>query len=102
MIEASYTSEGAKGLLAKGGTARRKAVEAATGSLGGRLDDFYFAFGETDAFVIVDLPDNATAASFALAVSATGAGEIKTTVLLTPEELDTASKKSTDYRPPGA
>ena len=102
LIAASYTSEGAKGVLAKGGTARRKAVEVATSSLGGRVDEFYFAFGETDALVLVDLPDNASAASLALAVSATGAGEIKTTVLLTPEELDAAAKKSTDYRPPGS
>ena len=101
LIEAAYTAEGAKGLLGKGGTARRKAVEAAAKSAGGSVEQFYFAFGGTDAFVILDLPDNVSAAALALTVSASGGVEAATTVLLTPEELDAASKKSTDYRPPG-
>jgi uncharacterized protein with GYD domain len=101
LIEAAYTAEGAKGLLGKGGTARRKAVEDAAKSVGGRVEAFYFAFGATDAVVILELPDHASAAALALAVSATGNVEAATTVLLTPEELDEASKKSTQYRPPG-
>jgi uncharacterized protein with GYD domain len=101
LIEAAYTAEGAKGLLGKGGNARRKAVEETAKSVGGRVEAFYFAFGATDAVVILDLPDHASAAALALAVSATGSVEAATTVLLTPEELDEASKKSTQYRPPG-
>jgi uncharacterized protein with GYD domain len=102
MIESAYTAEGAKGLLGKGGTARRKAVEAAAKSVGGTVEQFYFAFGATDVVVILDLPDHASAAALALTVSAAGGVEAATTVLLTPEELDAASKKSTEYRPPGA
>lgn len=102
LIEAAYTAEGAKGLLDKGGSARRKAVEESTKSVGGRVEAFYFAFGATDAVIIVDLPDHASAAALALTVSATGAIESATTVLLTPEELDEASKKSTKFTPPGA
>jgi uncharacterized protein with GYD domain len=101
LIEAGFTADGAKGLLAKGGSARRKAVEDAAKSVGGRVEAFYFAFGATDAVVILDLPDHASAAALALAVSSSGAVEAATTVLLTPEELDEASKKSPQYRPPG-
>ncbi len=102
LIEAAFTVEGAKGVLAKGGTVRRKAVEDAAKSVGGSLESFYFAFGATDAIAILDLPDHASAAALALTISSTGGVEAATTVLLTPEELDAAGKKSPAYRPPGA
>ena len=101
LIKADYTTEGAKGVLKGGGSARRSAVEEMVKGLGGSVDDFFFAFGATDAFVIVDLPDNVTAAAVALAVGASGAVGIETVVLLTPEEIDQASHKSVDYHPPG-
>ncbi len=100
LIEAVYTADGAKGLLDKGGSARRKVVEAAAKSVGGSVEQFYFAFGDTDVVVILDLPDHASAAAMALTVSSAGGVEASTTVLLTPEELDAASKKSIEYRPP--
>ena len=87
----SYTPEGIKGLVKEGGTARRRAVEKMLESLGGRLEGFYFAFGENDAYVITDGPDNATAAAISLAIT-TGAVRTKTIILLTPEELDQAVK----------
>jgi uncharacterized protein with GYD domain len=102
MVHASYTAEGAKGLLAKGGTARRKATEAAVASVGGKLEAFYFAFGESDAVIIVDVPSQAAASALALDVAATGALRSETTVLITPEEVDEAVKIRVDYRPPGA
>ena len=101
LIEASYTTEGAKGLLKDGGTKRRQAAEQAIKSAGGKLEAFYFAFGDRDAFLIVDAPDHATVAAASLAVNASGAVHTKTVVLLTPEELDAASKKSAKYAPPG-
>ena len=99
--QASYTAAGAKGLEKEGGTGRREAVEKLVADLGGSVEEFYFAFGKTDVFVIVDLPDNTTAAAAALAVGASGAVDIKTTVLLTPEEVDRATQTSVGYRPPG-
>jgi uncharacterized protein with GYD domain len=69
-------------------------------ALGGRLEAFYFAFGENDAHVILDLPDNLTAAAISLAVTSTGAVSTRTTVLLTPEEIDQAVKSPIDYKPP--
>jgi uncharacterized protein with GYD domain len=101
LVQASYTTAGAQGLLKEGGTKRRAAVEALMKGLGGKVEAFYFAFGDADAFVIVDGPDNVTAAAVSLAVNASGAVSTKTTVLLTPEEIDQAAKKSVNYRPPG-
>jgi uncharacterized protein with GYD domain len=101
LIEASYSVDGVKGVIAKGGSARQAAVQAAAEGVGGKLDAFYFAFGSTDAFVVLDLPDNQTAAGLALAVAASGAGSIRTTVLLTPEEIDAATQKQVSYTPPG-
>jgi uncharacterized protein with GYD domain len=101
LIEASYTSEGAKGLLKDGGTKRRQAAEQAIASAGGKLEAFYFAFGDRDAFVIVDAPDHATIAAASVAINASGAVHTKTVVLLTPEDIDRAAKKSVTYTAPG-
>ena len=91
----SYTPEGIKGLVKEGGTARRRAVEKMLESLGGRLEGFYFAFGENDAYVITEGPDNATAAAISLAIT-TGAVRTKTIILMSPEELDQAVKIPVD------
>ena len=101
LFEANYTPEGAKGLIKDGGSARRAAIEAAVKGVGGRLESFHFAFGGVDAYVIVDLPDNVTAAAMALAVGQSGLASTKTVVLLTTEEVDAATKKSVAYRGPG-
>jgi len=101
LVLASYTPEGAKGVLSAGGTSRRDAVAKLAEGLGGTLESFYFAFGETDAFVVLDLPDNQSAAAASLAVSAAGAATAEVVVLLTPEDIDAASKRSVDYRAPG-
>ena len=102
LVQASYVGDGVQGLRQEGGSARRVAVEAACASVGGRLDAFYFAFGETDAYVVLDVPDNKTAAAASLAVKASGAATSEVIVLLTPEEIDEAAKISVDYRPPGS
>lgn len=89
-------------MLAAGGTARKKHIAQLAKGLGGKVEAFYFAFGEADAVVIIDLPDNTSAAALALVVSASGAVGTRTTVLITPEEIDEATTKSVPYRPPGA
>jgi uncharacterized protein with GYD domain len=101
LFEASYTPEGTKGILKEGASGRRAAVEKAIAGLGGKLEAFYFAFGRSDAYVIADLPDNATAAAMALAVGQSGLASTKTVVLLTMEEADAATKKTVAYRGPG-
>ena len=102
LIEASLTTQGVKGVQSEGGSARREAVAKAVESVGGRLESFHFGFGDQDVFVIADFPDNESAAAMALAVNSTGAVTTKTVVLLTPEEVDGAARRSVDYRAPGA
>jgi uncharacterized protein with GYD domain len=98
LAQVNYVGEGIKGLLQEGGTSRRAVVEKMIKSLGGTMEAFYYAFGDIDLFVIADMPDDASMAAIALTVSATGTITIKTTVLLTPEEIDAAGKKSPLYR----
>ena len=47
------------------------------------------------------MPDNVSVAAINMTIGASGAVRTKTTVLLTPEEVDAAVKKSPTYRPPG-
>ncbi len=101
LFQFSYTAEGVKGLLKEGGSSRRAATDKLAASVGGKVEAYYFAFGDPDGYVIADFPDNATAAAVALTASGSGAVVVKTTVLLTPEEVDSAVKKSPSYRPPG-
>jgi uncharacterized protein with GYD domain len=101
MIMGAYTADGAKGLLKDGGSRRKSAVEQMVSNLGGKLEAFYFAFGESDIFAIVDVPDTTSGAALSLAVNASGTVKLRTVMLVTPEELDAACKKTVSYRPPG-
>ena len=101
MLRVNYTADGAKGVIKDGGSMRRSVAQKAAESVGGRVESFYFAFGDTDAFVIAELPDAASAAAIALTVSASGGATVQTTVLMTPEEMDAAARKSPLYAPPG-
>ena len=101
LVQASYTSEGAKGVIKDGGSKRRTAAEQAIKNAGGKIDAFYFAFGDADAIVIIDAPDHASVAAASLAINASGAVRTKTTVLLTPEDIDQAAKKGVSYTAPG-
>jgi uncharacterized protein with GYD domain len=100
LVKASYTLEGGQGVQAVGGTSRRDAVATMAEALGGSLESFYFAFGETDVYAVFDLPDNRTAAAVAMAVKAAGGATSEVVVLLTPEDIDAAGKISVAYVPP--
>jgi len=93
LIQANYVGEGLRGLLKEGGSGRRAAIEKLFGSVGGKVEAFYYAFGDTDVFVIGDVPDNVTAAALSLAVNASGSVNAKVTVLLTAEEIDAAAEE---------
>jgi uncharacterized protein with GYD domain len=101
LMEVRYTAEGAKGLLKDGGTKRRAAAKALVESVGGTLESMYYAFGSTDVVVISDMPDATAAAAASIALAASGGVTTRSTMLLTPEEIDTAVKKSATYTPPG-
>ena len=106
LIKGAYSREGVDGLLKEGGSKRRKAIIQAVEGMGGTVEACYFAFGETDLYTLIDVPDNVTAAALSLISSAAGTTKATTlTVLITPEEMDKAvtlaQEKSTAYRPPG-
>tara|TARA_B100000749_G_C18134184_1_gene345092 strand:- start:256 stop:576 length:321 start_codon:yes stop_codon:yes gene_type:complete len=101
LLQVSYTAQGIAGLLNDGGSKRRSAAEALVKSLGGNLECVYYTLGDYDVVAIADLPDNASVAAASLVLGASGALTAKTTVLLTPNEIDQACEKSVSYRPPG-
>lgn len=101
LVEVNYVGEGIKGLQKEGGTKRRAAVDKLFESMGARVEAFYYAFGDTDLYIIADCPDNITVSALALTVNAAGAAACRTTVLITPEEVDEAVKKTPSYRAPG-
>ncbi len=101
LIKANYKGDGIKGLMSDGGSKRVEAASAAIQSVGGTLDCFYFAFGDTDVFAICDLPDAASATAVSWVINATGAVSLSLTPLMTPEDVDAAAAKSPSYRPPG-
>jgi uncharacterized protein with GYD domain len=99
---ASYTAEGTRGLLKDGGSKRRELVSQMVAKAGGKLHAFYYALGDADLYGIAEFPDTVTAAALSLAVNASGAVTLQSTLLISPEEIDAAAKKSVGYRPPGA
>jgi len=101
LFEANYVGDGIKGLMREGGTKRRDAVVEALKSVGGTLDTFYYAFGDTDVLGVFDIPDQANAAALSLMINSTGAVNLHMKPLMTPEDIDEAAKKTPSYRPPG-
>lgn len=102
LIHGSYTLDGRRGLIKEGGSSRRSHFQTNIGNLGGQVETFYYAFGGEDIYAIVDLPDNVSGAAISLAISAGGGFKANVIVLLTPEEIDEATKKvdAVGYRPP--
>ena len=101
LYQANYTTTGIQGLLQEGGTSRRQVFEEMGREQGGKLEAFYYAFGGADLYMIYDLPDAVTAAALSLSITARGAISISTVQLITPEEIDEATRKTVTYRPPG-
>ena len=101
LLQVSYTAAGVKGLLKDGGTKRRAAAQALIESVGGKLEALYYTFGEHDAIAIVEVPDSIAAAALSLQLGSSEAVTNKTTVLLTPEDIDAAIKRPAIYVPPG-
>jgi uncharacterized protein with GYD domain len=102
LIKAKYTQEGIAGVKRAGGSSRREAVAKSAESVGGKMESFYFAFGDTDVYTVCDLPDNKAAAGLAMTVGAAGGATVHTVPLLTPEEVDAAAKVNVEYRKPGS
>lgn len=101
LIQVSYTLDGLRGLINDTATHRAAVGKAAVESLGGTLEETYWAFGEYDLVAIADFPDNVTASAFGMQLSAAGAVKTRTTPLMTAAEVDRAIKKRVKYSPPG-
>ena len=101
LFRAAYTAAGAEGIASAGGSSRRDAVAHTLAGVGGKLESFHFGFGDSDAYVIAELPDDEAAVALSLVVNGSGGATVSTTPLLTPEQVDEAAKRSVDYRPPG-
>ena len=102
LVRANYSVAGTKGLMKEGGSGRKAAVHKVVEALGGTVEAFYFAYGDSDAFVICDFPDAASGLAMVMAVNASGAATCTSVPLITPEEVDAACKKTVSYRAPGA
>ena len=102
LIKGTYSADGTKGLMQEGGSGRKTAIEKMLAEMGGKVESFYYAFGEEDVYLVVELPDDISAVAIGLRVNATGLVRISMTVLITPEDIDAASRKSVSYRAPGA
>ena len=103
LVHGTYTLDGVKGLVKEGGSSRKAKVAKNAENLGGKLEAFYYAFGGDDIFAIYDLPDNVSTAAFSMAVSAGGGFRSNVVVLMSPEDVDRASKLvgKVAYTPPG-
>jgi uncharacterized protein with GYD domain len=102
LFRASYSTQGIQGIMKEGPTSRVKAIDALASSVGGRLLEAYWAFGEDDFVMILELPDNTAAMAISAHVAASGVANITTTVLLTAAEAESAMNRSVAYRAPGA
>ncbi len=102
LLIGSYSAVGAKGLMAKGGSARREAARRSIESVGGTLEAYYFGFGKDDAYVLFDAPSHAAASALSLTASQAGGFSGRVIVLITPEEIDEASRLHPEYSPPGS
>ena len=100
-LQANYTTEGLQGLSKDSASGRRADVTAAVKAVGGKVEAFYYAFGDDDVVLIMDLPNNISAAAVALASTGSGAVRVRTTPLLTVEEVDQALEINIKYRAPG-
>jgi uncharacterized protein with GYD domain len=101
LIRAYYTTDGAAGLAAKGGTVRRDVVAQMAADAGGSMECFYYAFGDVDAYVIVDLPSEEAMVGIALSVNKSGGAKISSTPLMEPEQIDAAAGSLPGYTAPG-
>jgi uncharacterized protein with GYD domain len=102
LVKVAYTAEGTKGLLKDGGSGRKAAVQKLVEGMGGKVEMFYYAYGAVDAFLVIDMPEAKNGLALTLAVNASGAVRLETVPLITPEELDAASKTPVAYRAPGS
>ncbi|TDC38359.1 GYD domain-containing protein [Micromonospora sp. 15K316] len=102
LLWSTFTLDGIKGLMKDGGSKRAEVATKAIEDLGGRVESLSFGLGEYDTYVVCELPDHKTAAALAIAIRAAGGVDTRVTPLLTPEEVDEATRQQLKYQAPGA
>jgi len=105
-ILGGYTAEAWAKMIESPG-AREAAVRKTAESVGAKLDQFFWSFGEDDYLAIVDAPDDITAGAVAVAVGSSGSlRNLRTIKLITQEEsrklLEKAKMAKAAYAPPGS
>ena len=104
LFQGAYTPEAWSHLVEKPQN-RIEAVRPAVEKLGGKIHGAYFSFGEYDVALILEMPNNVSAAALSIAIAAGGALKAsKTTVLMSPDDGLAAMKKAKEagYRAPKA
>ncbi|MFG3302306.1 GYD domain-containing protein [Micromonospora chersina] len=102
LLRSTYTADGLHGLIRDGGTKRVDVVRKMVENAGGRVESMYFAFADDDTYVLCEMPDHRSAAALAIAIGAAGGLQVQVTPLLTPAEVDEATRTPAAYSPPGA
>src|SRR3954464_7086460 len=103
LFKARFTGEAIQAVMTAGASARRAVADDLAKRLGGAVESYHFAFGDDDAYVICDLPDNKAAATVARTGSSSGRVSVTTVALLTVDEVDAiAAGRKLEYAPPGA
>lgn len=102
LVQATYSSDGLRGLQKEKASGRQEVVNRAVAALGGKVESMYFSLGDHDVVLIVDVPDLIAGTALAVAVSSSGLVRTRTTPLLTIQETDQALSKSVEYSPPRA
>jgi uncharacterized protein with GYD domain len=102
LFAGSYTTEGLNRIMSAGAVNRRAAIDQMAASVGGSVESVYWGFGDTDVYLIADLPSDEAAAALSLRVSASGVASTRTVKLLTAEQIDAAIAMEVDYQPPGS
>lgn len=90
LFEATYTTDGVRSLIKDSAAGRRQANEKLLESVDGKLEAFFYAMGDRDVIAIVDLPNAEAAAAISFVGMASGLSRVRTTPLLTVEEIDRA------------
>ena len=103
LVEGRYTAEGLKGVAREGVSRRRGDIAKTIESAGGKLEAMYYAFGDADFYIILDAPDNVSAAALSVVANGSGFVTSKIIVLMTTDEMDRAIGKTTtiEFLPPG-
>ena len=106
LLRWQFTSNSAKSMVSSP-VDRTIPAKALIEGFGGKLEAYYFSFGEFDGVGLVEFPDNTSVAACSLtAASSGGFSKFETTVLFTAKDGEAAMKKehdtNTGYRPPNA